>query len=87
MSTSNSDRGGGRSLKMVRKRYFDLNNLIGELSSKLSEVSSSIDSEFLSAYRSHMQKSQRDLQSLKLQVYDTIYIDMLTSSTQNALGT
>ena len=68
MLNKNSLRGGGSSLKIVRKRYSDLNYLIGELSSKLSEMSSSIDSEFLLAYKYHMLDVQRDLLSLKQQV-------------------
>ena len=77
-------RGGGKSLKMkmVRNRYSDLNNLVGELSSKLSDVSLDIDSEFLAAYRSHTLEIQRDLQSLKQQVCKIIHYDELTPSTQ-----
>jgi hypothetical protein len=72
MLNTKSLKGGGSSLKMVRRRYSDLNNLIGELSSKLSDVSSSIDSEFLLAYKYHMLDVQRDLQSLKQQVCEII---------------
>lgn len=82
MHTTNGGRGGGKSLKMVRKRYSDLNNLIGEMPSKLSEISSDIDGEFLSAYRTHMQEIQRDLQSLKQQVHEIINHDVLTPSKQ-----
>lgn len=83
MLTTNGGRGGGKSLKMVRKRYSDLNNLIGELPLKLSEISSDINSEFLSAYRTHMLEIQRDLQSLKQQVHEIINHDVvLTPSKQ-----
>ena len=57
-----------RGLTIVRERYSNLNQLIGDLSLKLSEVSSSIDNEFLSAYRVHMVDVQEDLKSLKQQV-------------------
>jgi hypothetical protein len=87
MLSTNSLKGGDSSLKMVRKRYSDLNNLIGELSSKLSEVSSSIDSEFLLAYKYHMLDVQRDLQSLKQQVCEIINHDVLTPSIQFAFST
>ena len=80
MLTTNGDRGGGKNLKMVRKRYSDLNDLICELPSKLSEISSDIDSEFLSAYRTHMLEVQRDLQSLKQQVHEIINHNVLTPS-------
>jgi hypothetical protein len=42
---------GERGLKIVRGRYTDLNQLISDLSSKLSDVSTSIDNEFLSGDR------------------------------------
>jgi hypothetical protein len=57
-----------RGLLVVRERYSNLNQLIGDLSLKLSEVSTSIDNEFLSAYRVHMVEVQEDLKSLKQQV-------------------
>jgi hypothetical protein len=56
-------------LQVVRDRYSNLNNLIGNLSLKLGEVSSNIDNEFLSAYRVHMVEVQEDLKSLKQQVH------------------
>eukprot|EP00596_Hydrurales_sp_CCMP1899_P005574 CAMPEP_0119047390 /NCGR_PEP_ID=MMETSP1177-20130426/52898_1 /TAXON_ID=2985 /ORGANISM="Ochromonas sp, Strain CCMP1899" /LENGTH=418 /DNA_ID=CAMNT_0007021937 /DNA_START=161 /DNA_END=1414 /DNA_ORIENTATION=- len=55
-------------LEVVRERYSNLNNQIGNLSIKLGEVSSNIDNEFLSAYRVHMVEVQEDLKSLKQQV-------------------
>ena len=61
-------KGNGKGIKIVRERYNDLNHLIGDLSAKLSEVSSSIDQEFLSAYRVHMVDVQEDLKTLKQQV-------------------
>lgn len=61
-------KGNGKGIKIVRDRYNDLNHLIGDLSMKLSEVSSSIDQEFLSAYRVHMVDVQEDLKTLKQQV-------------------
>lgn len=66
--TKGRSKGSGRGIKVVRERYSDLNQLIGDLSLKLSEVSSSIDNEFLSAYRVHMVDVQEDLKSLKQQV-------------------
>ena len=71
MMTKGRSKGSGRGIKVVRERYSDLNQLIGDLSSKLSEVSSSIDNEFLSAYRVHMVDVQEDLKSLKQQVSPT----------------
>jgi hypothetical protein len=65
-SLRNEDLSG---LEVVRERYSNLNNLIGNLSIKLGEVSSNIDNEFLSAYRVHMVEVQEDLKSLKQQVY------------------
>lgn len=61
-------KGNSKGIKVVRDRYNDLNHLIGDLSIKLSEVSSSIDQEFLSAYRVHMVDVQEDLKTLKQQV-------------------
>lgn len=57
-----------RGLTIVRDRYSNLNQLISDLSIKLSEVSFNVDNEFLSAYRVHMVEVQEDLKSLKLQV-------------------
>jgi hypothetical protein len=65
-SLRNEDLSG---LEVVRERYSNLNNLIGNLSIKLGEVSSNIDNEFLSAYRVHMVEVQEDLKSLKQQVH------------------
>lgn len=65
-SLRNEDLSG---LELVRERYSNLNNLIGNLSTKLGEVSSNIDNEFLSAYRVHMVEVQEDLKSLKQQVH------------------
>lgn len=59
-----------RGLTIVRDRYSNLNQLISDLSIKLSEVSFNVDNEFLSAYRVHMVEVQEDLKSLKLQVRD-----------------
>ena len=66
-------KGNGKGIKIVRERYNDLNHLIGDLSTKLSEVSSSIDQEFLSAYRVHMVDVQEDLKALKQQVNLVIF--------------
>jgi hypothetical protein len=72
-------KGSGKGIKIVRDRYNDLNHLIGDLSAKLSEVSSSIDQEFLSAYRVHMVDVQEDLKTLKQQVrFLTIRYSALT---------
>ena len=58
------------SLFHVRDDYGDMKNLIGQLSSKLTTVSSHIEKEFLSAYRVHMLSVQEELRSLKSQVVD-----------------
>jgi hypothetical protein len=70
-------------LEVVRERYSNLNNQIGNLSIKLGEVSSNIDNEFLSAYRVHMVEVQEDLKSLKQQVhldrqiFTCVYVDIV----------
>lgn len=69
-----------RGLTIVRSRYSNLNQLICDLSIKLSEVSFNVDNEFLSAYRVHMVEVQEDLKSLKLQVKKNVLIDQGTNS-------
>lgn len=59
-----------QSLKNVRGDYDVMKTLIGSLSSKLSNVSSHIEKEFLSAYRVHMLSVQEELRDLKNQVTD-----------------
>ena len=58
------------SLLCVRDEYDSMKSLIGQLSSKLTSVSSHIEKEFLSAYRVHMLSVQEELRSLKNQVVD-----------------
>ena len=58
------------SLLGVRDEYDSMKSLIGQLSSKLTSVSSHIEKEFLSAYRVHMLSVQEELRSLKNQVVD-----------------
>ena len=58
------------SLIGVRDEYGSMKSLIGQLSSKLTSVSSHIEKEFLSAYRVHMLSVQEELRSLKGQVVD-----------------
>ena len=56
------------SLLETRNRYDKLRDLIAGLSTKLSNVSSHIEDEFLSAYRVHMLSVQQELRDLKMQV-------------------
>lgn len=56
------------SLLQVRDKYEDVKQLIGELSFKLTKVSSHIEAEFLSAYRVHMLSVQEELRDLRDQV-------------------
>jgi chromosome segregation ATPase len=56
------------SLHSVRVRYDGMKEMIGELSSKLTNVSSHIEKEFLAAYRVHMLSVQAELKDLKDQV-------------------
>jgi len=58
------------SLQLVRGDYDVMKTLIGSLSSKLTNVSSHIEKEFLSAYRVHMLSVQEELRDLKSQVTD-----------------
>jgi len=58
------------SLKIVRGDNDVLKMLIASLSSKLTNVSSHIEKEFLSAYRVHMLSVQEELRDLKSQVVD-----------------
>ena len=58
------------SLKAVRRENEVLKTLIGSLSSKLTNVSSHIEKEFLSAYRVHMLSVQEELRDLKSKVTD-----------------
>ena len=53
------------SLLKVRHKYEDVKTLIGELSFKLTKVSSHIEAEFLSAYRVHMLSVQEELRDLR----------------------
>lgn len=56
------------SLNKTRKRHVELNDLIADLSDKLTIVSNSQEKEFLSAYRVHMLGVQLELKELKLKV-------------------
>ena len=53
------------SLLRARDQYEDVKGLIGELSTKLSKVSSHIEKEFLAAYRVHMLSVQEELRDLR----------------------
>jgi hypothetical protein len=79
-------KGNGKGIKIVRDRYNDLNHLIGDLSAKLSEVSSSIDQEFLSAYRVHMVDVQEDLKTLKQQVRLLMIPNLALTNVSNEQG-
>lgn len=57
-----------QTLYEVRDRYVTLKELIQGLSVKLSNVSTSIEDEFLSAYRVHMLSVQQELRELKMSV-------------------
>mmetsp|Transcript_36292 Transcript_36292/g.67624 ORF Transcript_36292/g.67624 Transcript_36292/m.67624 type:complete len:439 (-) Transcript_36292:10-1326(-) len=56
------------SLNKTRGRHADLNDMIANLSDKLTVVSNSQEKEFLSAYRVHMLGVQLELKELKLKV-------------------
>lgn len=58
------------SLLRVRGEYAGLHRLIGQLSSKVSGVNSSIEKEFLAAYRVHMLHIQEELKELKQRMKD-----------------
>lgn len=49
----------------ARRRYNSVNNLIGQLSNKLTGVASNVESEFLAAYRVHMMAIQVEIKELK----------------------
>lgn len=53
------------SLLKVRRRYNELNDLMNNLQTKLSEVSASVDKDFLSSYRVHMMAIQAEIKELK----------------------
>ena len=57
------------SLLNVRSRFHELEDLIGDLGDKISNVASSQEKEFLSAYRVHMLSVQLELKELKLRYY------------------
>ena len=54
-----------KALSKVEANYSGLNDLINNLSAKVSTVSGSIEKEFLSAYRIHMLEIQSELKQLK----------------------
>lgn len=49
-------------------RYADLHNLLRQLSTKLTDLSASVDQEFLSSYRVHMLSIQMEIKDLKMEV-------------------
>lgn len=57
-----------QSLVNARKRYTSLQDLIGQLSIKVSDVAFNSESEFLAAYRVHMLSIQSELKDLNEQV-------------------
>jgi len=52
----------------ARRRYNLVNGLLGQLSNKLTGVSSNIESEFLAAYRVHMMAIQVEIKELKQRI-------------------
>lgn len=52
----------------ARRRYNLVNGLLGQLSTKLTGVSSNIESEFLAAYRVHMMAIQVEIKELKQRI-------------------
>eukprot|EP01036_Dinobryon_divergens_P023364 gene23364-31703_t len=55
-------------LPNVRKRYNDLHTILKQLSNKLTDLSASVDQEFLSSYRVHMLSIQMEIKDLKMEV-------------------
>lgn len=55
-------------LSTARKHYVGLQDLLGQLSSKLSNVSTQVDREFLSSYRVHMQSIRSEVHHLKQEI-------------------
>ena len=49
-------------------RYNDLHHILKQLSNKLTDLSSSVDQEFLSSYRVHMLSIQMEIKDLKMEV-------------------
>ena len=49
----------------AHKNYDELHRLLGNLTSKLSDVSKDVDKEFLSSYRVHMLSIQSEIKSLR----------------------
>jgi len=68
MSEEKFEKWNRPSLVKVRKTYTALNDLLGNLSNKLSDVSSNVDREFLSSYRVHMLSIQSEIKNLKREV-------------------
>ena len=58
------------SLVRVRGEYAGLHRLLGQLSSKVSGVTTNIEKEFLAAYRVHMLHIQEELKELKQRMRD-----------------
>lgn len=56
------------SLKTVRRTKKQLHDLLNNLATKLTEVSSNVDKEFLSSYRVHMLSIQNEIKKLKQDV-------------------
>lgn len=57
--------GDSATISNVRTRYNDLHDLLKSLSTKLSNVSSNVDQEFLCSYRVHMLSIQSEIKHLK----------------------
>lgn len=57
--------GDSDTIANVRTRYNDLHDLLKSLSTKLSNVSSNVDQEFLCSYRVHMLSIQSEIKHLK----------------------
>lgn len=57
--------GDGPTITNVRAKYNDLHDLLKSLSTKLSNVSSNVDQEFLCSYRVHMLSIQSEIKHLK----------------------
>lgn len=56
------------SLLRARRNYHDLQDLLNSLGSKLTNVSTHVDAEFLSSYRVHMLQIQSEMRHLKQEV-------------------
>jgi hypothetical protein len=55
-------------MEKAHKYHREIHDLLDQLGTKLSRVSSNVDQEFLSAYRAHMLAVQSELRNLKQDV-------------------